>query len=255
LAEIKYGAPGIPMSEVNNKNKDRWLDKSSHWYIKNPAIRALMQVLGAGTFGVVSGLDSALATHIQNMRETRLRLFFEELDKGDVQLSDEIIQSCDFLHAFFATTKAALNTRRKEKIQMFARILNSFAAKSCEVGIDEYEDYLNVLDELSYREIVVLTILGKYEKMETLESQLSASMRAHSFWDDFIQEAAANLSIGRDEVESILLRLTRTGCYRIFDTTYRDVLEHCGRLTPFYYKLRKLVKHFENRDNRDVRNV
>ena len=182
-------------------------------------------------------------------------MFFEELDEGDVQLTDEVIQSHDFLHAFFATTKAALNTRRKEKIEMFARILSSFAAKSSEVSIDEYEDYLNVLDELSYREIVVLSILVKYEKTETFGSQFSASMRARSFWDAFIQEAAASLSVDRDEVESILLRLPRTGCYRVFDANYRDVFEDSGRLTPFYYKLKELVKYFENGDKKDIRNV
>jgi len=108
-------------NDINQKIKANWLKMADKWYVKKSWVRALMQLLGTCTLGVASAADAGLVTQIQNMQEDRLRAFFEELDKGNVALTDEIIKSENFLHAFFATTKASLNTRRKEKIRMFAR--------------------------------------------------------------------------------------------------------------------------------------
>ena len=85
--------------------------------------------------------------------------FFDELAKGDVIVDEELLKSEDFLHAYFATTKYALNTRRREKIEMFARLLKSSITEKDISSIDEYEDLLKVLDELSYRELLALRIL------------------------------------------------------------------------------------------------
>ena len=87
-------------------------------YEHNPIIRALVQLI---PFGFGSAADVALVTTIENIREERAHTFFDELASQDLILTEEQIENEDFLHSYFATTRAALNTRRREKIRLFAR--------------------------------------------------------------------------------------------------------------------------------------
>jgi len=220
----------------------KWVEKSNKWYIKNPTVRALMQVLGTLTFGTAPALDTALDTKIQNIRERRLRAFFEELDKGSTKLTNQIIQSEDFLHAFFATTKAALNTRREEKIRMFARLLRRAISQGDFSHYDnEYEEHLGILDELSYREILILFMLERYENEHPVKGEENELQRASRFWNKFTQETKKTFHISDEEVTSILTRLNRTGCYETFVSGYFDYYGGKGKLTPTYYKLKKMI--------------
>ncbi len=199
-------------------------------------------MLGVPTFGVAPALDTALDTKIQNMRESRIKAFFEELDKGSIKLTNEVIQSEDFLHAFFATTKAALNTRREEKIRMFARLLHQAASQdNLSNYASEYEEYLNILDELSYREIRILFMLERYEKEHPVEGEENELQRASKFWGKFTQETKKTFHISDEEIASILTRLNRTGCYETIVGNYFDYRGGKGKLTAVYYKLKKMI--------------
>lgn len=241
------------MSDKIDKVKPKWLEKAGEWYVKSKVVRGLMQVTGAVTLGGTSALDTALAVKIEAMRASRLRTFFEELDKGEIELTDELIETKDFLHAFFATAKAALNTRHIEKIKMFANLLNSFGEG--EFVADEYEDYLRMLDELSVREIKLLCLLAAYEQKDDHGHELIKSTDTHKFWQDFIETAEGQLELEKDEIECMLASLTRTGCFRVFGISYADQLEFSGRLTRSFYKLKEFVKDFHIENLGDKKNV
>ncbi len=229
------------MSSDSGEVKPKWLERSGEWYIKSKTVRALMQIAGAVTFGGSSALDTAIALKVENMRAARLRTFFEELDKDGTVLTNEVIQTEDFLHAFFATTKAALNTKRKEKIEMFARLLKSFADSKNNLNIDEYEDNISILDELSCRELLVLNILEKFEVENPQTEGNTVLQRSSVFWKDFVNEVSTKLNISEDEVAAILTRLNRTGCYCEITGGYFDYGGGKGYLTPLYFKLKVLI--------------
>jgi len=134
------------------------------YYEKNPTIRALISVLGIATFGAVSVADAALMAKIQNIRGDRARTFFDELAKEDVKLTPEVIESEDFLHCYFATVKVVLNTKRMEKISMFACLLKSYTLPELFSDTDKYEEYLQALDGLGNIHIAVLNLIAKEEK-------------------------------------------------------------------------------------------
>ena len=207
------------MSSETEQVKPKWLEKTGQWYVKSKTVRSLMQIAGTVSFGGTSALDSAIALKVEDIRGGRLRTFFEELDKGETELTEEQIKTEDFLHAFFATTKAALNTRRRDKIRMFAGVLNSYGAKYEEMSIDEYEVYLNILDELSLREFRTMVLYEEYfnraEKGFQGDPKDDAEI-VNTFWKEFLAKLASQYDVTDDEVHAMLVRLQRTGCYRLF---------------------------------------
>jgi len=209
-------------------------------YQDSPTIRALLNLIPG--WGMA---DTFLETRANEIKEERIRTFFDELAQGKHELSDELTQSEDFLHCFFITTRAALNTRRREKIRIFARLLNATQAPENEGNIDEYDEYVNILDNMSYREIRVLTILDKYESQYPVvagnEQKLDEII---PFWEQFEQELIRILNLPPEEVDSVLIRLVRTGCYEIFTGRFFDYTGGKGRLTPLYKRLKRLIADY-----------
>lgn len=215
------------------------LQKIADLYESNPLIRAIVQVAIAPVpYGIGSAIDTALTSKIENMREERLRVFFNELANGSQALTEELIQSEDFLHAYFSTLKAAVNTRRKEKIKLFARLLLT-AAKEQHVSGEKYEEFLNILDNLSIRELHILLILKHFE--DTHLSNFKANGESDNdlqlvnrFWEDFEVKVHKKCAVSPGELRAVLNRLNRTGLYETVIGMYLGYTGGRGKLTPIF---------------------
>ena len=220
------------------------IEQLGNRYQTSPLIRAIIQVI---PLGIGSAVDVALDTIIEENRHDKARDFFDELENGNVQLTQEIIESKEFLHCYFSTFKAALNSHRREKICYFARLLTSSITLSEISTIDEYEEYLSILDDLSFRELEILIVLSRYEKEYFLQGDKNHLQRANRFWDQFSSEVCSKFSISNGELDGMLARLNRTGLYKTIIGTYTGYKGGQGELTPLYTKLEKMIRAEENK--------
>ena len=212
-------------------------------YENNRVIRALVQLV---PFGIGGAVDVVLTKTLENIQKERAEVFFHELATGDVVVDEKLLECEDFLHAYYATTKYALNSRRREKIRMFARLLKSSLTEREISDVDEYEDFLKILDELSYRELLALKVLDEYSSTPRTEEQNDFQW-TNQFWDEFEQRLSDELSLPKDQVADFMNKIVRTGCYEIFTGMYWDYAGGEGKLTPTYYKLKKFIE-VDNRD-------
>jgi hypothetical protein len=166
-------------------------------------------------------------------------------------LSPELLENEDFLHAYFSTIKAAANSRRREKIKLFSRLFkNSFKTEMVD-SIDDYEELLKIVDELSYREILELCSLHKLEvKYRNVEAKADW-YRTEMFWDNYISSLVTELGIRKDEVFDNLQRLQRTGCYEVYDSFLGNDKKF-GHLTPSFYRLVELLEVGASGENDDI---
>ncbi len=224
-------------------------------YEKSPVIRGLIQLLGGISFGVATAFDAAVIQQLNNINEERLRVFFDELDSGSVELTPDLIKTEKFLHCYFATSRAAIRTRRREKIRMFARLLKSSTLPNLLSDADEYEEYLQILDDLSYREILVLSTIENHESTNSISRDRGSyeirdrSRNWHLLLYDLAEVVNSQSAIPIEEVNAILTRLSRTGCYEILPDDGTGIhnmkdplLERVGRLAPIYFQLKKLIE-------------
>ena len=206
-------------------------------YENSPIIRALLQLIPCG---IGSGIDTFIITTLNKMRTDRLEAFFDELSKG--KLPDRNLVTEDYVHKFLLTMRYVLNTNRKEKIKMFAIIFrNSLYEKSELIDNDVYEEFAKILDELGYREIAALKIYEILIADPKLENKDELG-KAFKIWDEFVGQLEKELKVPKEQAQSFMLRISRTGCYEEIVGGYTDYAGGKGKLTPLYFTLKKYVE-------------
>jgi hypothetical protein len=204
-------------------------------YADHPRFRALVQLIP-----YASAADSLIMHSAERTKRARLRAFFNELEGGRIPLTPELIESDDFIHCFQATLRAATRARRLEKVRLFARLLEHGMMASEAQSVDDYEELVGVLDELSYREWQALMLFERYlENSNTEENQLS---RVTAFWDQFIEDLELEIGVSRDEASSFMIRIARTGLYIEITGAYLDYTGGLGITTPRLRRLMSIMK-------------
>jgi hypothetical protein len=206
-------------------------------YEGSAVIRGLVQLI---PFGLGGAADVVLTRTLDHIREERSRTFFDELARSSHALDPALLESEDFLHCYFATAKYALNSRRREKIQMFARLLNASLVDAGPRDVDEFEEFGRTLDELTYRELRALAILDSFSDRPRARTQNDLQW-TNTFWDEFEQRITRELGIPQDEVRDFMNRISRTGCYEMFTGGYMDYTGGKGKLTPIYRRLKAYI--------------
>lgn len=226
----------LRMSDANKSQIEEYQDDSIIVQLRKVMTDVLEVALSEAPLMV------GIATKIRERRQERL---LDELAKGEKLLTDKEIHSHEFVSAFMIVHHVVLRTRREEKIQYFARLLLSGVEKS-QLDSDEFDEFVNILDEISYREIQVLKLLKHFE--DTIEPIIiddgrtpprlqNDVQKAKGFWSQFEQsilKQSAELDIyTADEITSMLVQLQRTGMYRPFHGHWGDENKH-GETTVLF---------------------
>lgn len=172
-------------------------------------------------------------------RWRRLYAFADDLISLNLNPSEEQVRSREFSEAFGATAERVLQTKREEKIRLFARLFASYVeSNDCSAeAFDTFEEELDILDEVGYREFQLLVVLWGHESRFPVDSHENELQRTEHYWKAFQAEVTEKLGIGIDELNAMLQRLTRTGLYQIIVGNYWDYAGNRGYLTPLFERL------------------
>ena len=189
---------------------------------------------------VGSAAETALSSRVATLRRRRVLTFFDELAAGELVPSEATVESEDFLHCLCATVAYAINTNRREKIRMFARLLKRSFDAGGPADADQYEVLVKILDDLSFNEIRALETLHDFqdEPREPHDNDLKWTLR---LWPAFQDRLWDELGVPRAETSDFLNGIARTGCYREFQG-YMDYTGGLGQLTPVYDRLRAYIE-------------
>ena len=204
----------------------------------HPFVRALLQL---DPLGVGSALDVILSEHHQELAKKRFRTLVGELDKGVKEFTPDVINSDDFLHAFFSVTEASLKTRRRQKIKYFGRMLRSVTAHN-ELHLDLTDELIGLLDNLSLRELKLLSILDKYEsEPRDLPSDLPETDVVSKYWKDLVDTACRELKMEISELNAMLSKLQGMGLFRNFGTFFSNSTETRGKTTVVFQQMKERI--------------
>jgi hypothetical protein len=165
--------------------------------------------------------------------------FFNELNRGNIPLTEDDIQSDDFLYKYFITIKAVIKTRRDEKIKHFANLLLHANSDLLNNKTDSYEDFLKVLDDLTYQETFILLFIRQF----AFEYKKPAGLSNMGMYRPMKEKLASILEVSEDEIRSYFVRLERTGLVHHYQASVFDKDVHSYIiLTDTFKKLEQLTQ-------------
>jgi hypothetical protein len=223
------------MSDQNSF--DKWLLND---YEKS-VLRAIIQF---DPTGIGPALEIYLSQNLAKIKEKNFRILMEQLSTGEKYLTPEIIDSEEFIFAFFAVTDAALRSHREEKIKAFANLL-LYGAKTGQYNSEVIYEFINILDEISIREFRILNFLHEFEEITSRNEDENDLQFSTRLWNDFEIKIHSELNISPEELRNLLTRLNRTGLYETFSGTFLSYSGGKGKTTFLYGEF---IKWVQNKD-------
>lgn len=213
------------------------MDSLVEKYAGNTTLRVLAQLVPAG---IGAAADTGIIARAERIKAERTRALFDELASGKTEITEDLIETDEFLHCYFATVEAAQRTRRHEKIALFGRLLKSSFGNTAPRDIDEFEELLSILDDLSFTEWQALLILDRYSNAPRGSAENDLQWSNH-FWRQFLEALTKELNIPKAEATSFLNRIQRTGLYEQFVGGFMDYTGGVGKLTPRFHRLKQFI--------------
>jgi hypothetical protein len=231
------------VKEEQNKLVEKGKQSLILQFDNNIVIKSLIKLIPWGVGSVVDGV-------ITKMIKKRLYVFFNELAAGKYTLTPELIENEEFLHCYFCTVRAVVRTYREEKIRYFARLLSAAIGISEQSelirNVDEFEEYLSILDELTYKEIGILKLLYDCESKYTPYPKIYLDPD-RKFWIKYFKEVQKKFQIANsEEFEAVIIRIRRTGCLRLPRTQEvilgKSRIHYSCATTPLFHKIVSIIQ-------------
>lgn len=193
---------------------------------------------GGHPFPVLTAIVEKVATYMIYQRD---KIFFEELKAGRRTLEEGVLQSQEFVHKFLITHRAARMSAREEKIRYLARLLKASEQPDLDCSLDEYEELLGILEELSYRELSALVAIDDfYNQYQIRTGEDGQPENLGEFTPQFHAMLGEKIGLGESERRDFLIRLSRSQCYEPID--YAAGVSGDGFLTPLFYRLKAFIE-------------
>ena len=168
-----------------------------------------------------SPLDIFLTTEAQKIVNDRIMSLFDKLKEEMNTLEDRIvdkdyINSEEFIELFIRTIEASAKTRNKEKIKLYAKLLKG-AIKFQNRKKYSPEEYLQVLSELTIKELEVAKAIYRQQRQERRKDENELQWALRCGWEKLEKKCP---SIPEEDFRFIFLRLRKSGLIQDLEHIY-----------------------------------
>lgn len=203
----------------------------------NPAIKAtILSVLK--TVPIIGELaDSTIDIFLTNF-QAKKRKELLEIILSDINITSEMVNDVEFIMNFAKTLEAVNRLATSDKVKYFANLLKNSYFGSDKIDNNEFEEFFDAINNLSYRQIQVLTILYSIENNPEPYIDKAISEKEYlpsRYWSAFKKELEYKLHINQDDVYSIMKSIEKTGLFTLYNGFSFGSIEE-GTLTPYFKK-------------------
>lgn len=202
----------------------------------NPVVRSLCQFLPGG-----GSLDILITERLSEIQQERLDILVKKINQGQLKLDSKEVQSEKFIHAFVKTARAATNSYKREKIDLFAQVFIYGYNNHQFEEMDVYEEVLSIVEDMTLREFKILAALEKYSCTITKSINENDLLWTQKFWPNFVDAVEKELHINEAYLQAVLKRIERTGLYKEIVGTYLGYTGGKGTLTPLYTQVKSYL--------------
>lgn len=233
------GSVSIKMNEEVEVLKSEYnatIEMKDIW--ENPVVKSIISFIPL----ISSSIDSGVAKAIELRQKKKLEELFKILLEDD-DITMEEVADVDCIMEIAKTIDVVNKLIRNEKVKYLAKLLKN-SIKDSEGNVDQFEESLNKLEELSLREIDLLYLLFlEEENICKSDNNNEKIFNPDESWKAFVDKVKVSYELNESEVISIMLGIMRTGfCIAEWKTYLNGKAEINVYTSPEYRKLLRKIQ-------------
>ena len=184
--------------------------------LKNVAFALAQEVPVLGSL-VTDTIDRRLEEHQNKVKKALIDTI---LDYEGIIEPDKI-EGVSFIIEYAKTQEVLVRLANDKKVCYICNLFgNYFFAEDHQGDVDLYEEYLNQLSLLSYREIDLLMCLEYFERLISHEHLENKMQRSKKSYGEFKTEAKKRWKISEKQLEGIMMSISKSGFCKELTGTY-----------------------------------
>lgn len=191
---------------VKHEEIIKTVDKVQHSYLIDAGIMPLIRAVPLIGDMISTSTDKA----IKDFQEKKQQELIECIINTPNIVTTEKVNNVEFIINFSKTVEAVKRLATNDKVVYFGNLLRNGYFESKIIDNNDFEEFSNIINDLSYREIVYLTFfIERHKKLK---------------WNQFTKEFNIAFGIKPSETYHIFTRLKRTGFLdELFETESTNV--------------------------------
>lgn len=177
-------------------------------------------VVTAGVAGVVGKIpvigdlvNASIDKTLEDFQQNKEQELIDVILSDSATITREMVNDVEFLINYARVVEAIKRLASNDKVVFFGNLIRNGYLSGNHIGVNEFDEYLNILSTMSYREIQYLVDYKKFCEQSAAKSK-SLKTRGHTYnnkWYSFSKEYAKTQGLTIPESYSIFIRLKQTG--------------------------------------------
>ena len=181
---------------------------------KNPTVSGMRELAFALSKSIpVLGtvFDETVLGILENHQKAKQQQLLEAIIHNADLLSSQRVHAIPFLMEFARTQQAVLRLANEKKVQFICNLFVNYFVKEEHEDVDEYDEFLLHLEQLSYRELDLLVHLYEYQREEAKRQNMEELTTSAEVFEKLRIYAEKEYGLSRGELIGLMTSVTKSG--------------------------------------------
>lgn len=161
-------------------------------------------------------IDSSTDKLLENFQQKKEQELIEVILKDSTSITTEMVNDVEFIINYAKVVEAVKRLATNDKVKFFGNLIRNGYLSGEHIGNSEFEECLNILNTMSYREIQYLIDYKVYCETESKKRKYKRITTSNGYtrynrWSYFESEYAKKCGISRKELYYSFMRIKQTG--------------------------------------------
>lgn len=161
-------------------------------------------------------IDSSTDKLLENFQQKKEQELIEVILKDSTSITTEIVNDVEFIINYAKVVEAVKRLATNDKVKFFGNLIRNGYLSGEHIANSEFEECLNILNTMSYREIQYLIDYKVYCETESKKRKYKSITTSNGYtrynrWSYFAPEYAKKYEISRKELYYSFMRIKQTG--------------------------------------------
>ena len=174
-------------------------------------------------------LDSSIDKSLEIFQQKKEQELIDMILKNSHSITSDMVNDVEFIVNYARVREAVRRLATNDKVKFFGNLIRNGYLSDTHIQSSVFDEYINILNSMSYREILYLVVYKKYCEDYSKKSKSSNNISGRTYnnkFPQFCKDYSQKNNITQREINFVFMHLKQTGFVEEeFETESGDVDE------------------------------